>query len=130
MAYILLSYLCVEAVNIIYTARFGIQTLGGQPSGYKGIRLTLFFLKYGLAIASAINLFIAYDYIFAIVILLAPFVIEKILYQYCLNRTVNKMAKGISERSKGDKEPLTYEQAKRAARHIVEGNLEDRQTFF
>lgn len=86
-------YPIVELLNIVYTLKFALKAPSWRPAKYKQVRFYFKGIKYCLAVASGTYLILSQFYLYALLILIAPFLIERVLFVYCRARAIQQMVK-------------------------------------
>ncbi len=133
MILFVLLYSFVEIMNVFYTARFGIRAIENQPITYIKVRFWLRAIKYSCAVIVSFTLLAKGALILGVIILLLPYIVEKLLYLFCRRRAVKKLVKLLCNKNgKHDEneEPMSYEDAKRIAPDMVEDEIKYRGMLF
>lgn len=131
-------YFIIETVNVFYTVRFGIKDRFDQPLRYKEVRFCLRIVKYLFVVIAAIVLLTNGTLMLGAVVLLLPYIVEKLLYLFCRYRAIKKGVDALSNKSgKYDELDLikkqnfmSYEEAERITPKLIDEDIKRGRMFF
>lgn len=88
MGFLVLIYLIVEAVNIIFTSKFGFSHSMHQPLAYRSVRRILIAIRYLLV---TVIFFINFNsnLLLGFAFLITPFFVDKAIFLFCKKRERN-----------------------------------------
>ena len=118
-------YVLAELLNIIYTSCFGFANRMDQPFSYVRVRGFSKLVRYGLGVVILL-LSANSNLMIGALFLIAPFVIDKLIFQYCKGRETRRLAAVLM--SGGD--PMSREVANETAKSMVDGRAKNKTLDF
>lgn len=117
MEFLALIYLIVEAVNIIFTSKFGFSHPMDQPLAYRSVRRILITIRYLLVIV-IFSINFNNNLLLGLVFLIAPFFVDRVIFQFCKKRERNKLIKLYMDKE-GNSKPMSKKDAERTANTMI-----------
>jgi len=123
-----LVYLIVETINIIYTSKFGFSHAMDQPMPYRDTRKVLVTVRFILVI---LIFFLSVDSNLGvgIVFLIAPALIDKIIFQFCKNRERKRLIKLFMSKE-DNPNPMSKKDAEESANDLLNFYSENNEYAF
>lgn len=124
----ILVYLIIEAINIIYTSKFGFSPIESQPFAYRSVRKVSIVSRHLLVIIIFLTSFNSSLFV-GIIFLLAPFIIDKIIFQFCKRREKKRLAKLYMSKEDNPK-PMLKKEAEKTANTMIEMYSKNKEYAF
>lgn len=117
MQFSILIYLIVEAINIIFTSKFGFSPSLHQPLAYRSVRRILIAIRYLLV---TVIFFINFNtsFLLGLAFLITPFFVDKVILQFCKKRERNKLIK-LYMSKEGNSKPMSKDDAEETANTMI-----------
>lgn len=128
MQILILIYLLIEAINILFTSRFGFSHPMDRPLAYTTVRKVLVGVRY-LIVLIILFLSLSSNILPGLIFLLLPFAIDKIIFKYCKNREKQRLIRLYTSKENSPK-PMSQKEAEDVANTMIEMHIKNKEYSF